>query len=66
MCLILKEELLEIQIIKMVENTYTLSSGCNLDIKQYAQLLSTSLPIIWFHKKYNIIDKFIADTCKYA
>lgn len=53
------------QIIKMVENAYALSS-CKIDIKQYAQLFNISLPIIWFHKKYNIIDTFIAETCKYA
>lgn len=50
----------------MVENTYTLLTTCNLDIKQYANLFSTTLPILWFHKKFNLIDKFIADTCKHT
>lgn len=50
----------------MVENAYTLSSNSNLDFEQYSQLFSTSLPIIWFHQNFSIIDKFIADTCQYA
>jgi len=62
-----KEELLELQIIKMVENTYTLlSTTSNLDIQQYTKLFKTTLPIIWFHERFNIIDKFITDTCKYT
>lgn len=48
----------------MVDNVHTLLSSGNLDIKDYAQLFKTALPIMWFHKKFNIIDKFITDTCK--
>lgn len=50
----------------MVENVYTLLSTNILDMKQYAQLFKTSLPIMWFHKKFHIIDKFIINTCKYV
>lgn len=57
---------METNIIKMVENTYTLLFSRNLDIKQYGQLLNTSMPIIWFHQKFSIIDKFIEDVCKYV
>lgn len=57
---------MELQIIKMVENAYILISNHNLDIKQHTQLFSSSLPIIWFHQKYYIIDKLITDICKYG
>lgn len=50
----------------MVDNAFTLSSSCNLDIKQYGQLLNNSLPILWFHQKFDIIDKFIEEVCKHA
>lgn len=50
----------------MVEDAYILSSTCNLDIQQYAHSFKSSLPIIWFHKQFNIIDKFITNTCKYV
>lgn len=50
----------------MVENVHTLLSVSNLDIKKFAQLFKTSLPIMWYHKKFNLIDKFINDTCKYV
>lgn len=50
----------------MVENAYTLSTSCNLGIKQQTDLLKTSLPILWFHKKFNIIHTFIEDVCKYS
>ncbi|CAH1714893.1 unnamed protein product, partial [Aphis gossypii] len=60
------EELLEQQIIKRVNNAYILSSTSNLDIKQFAHLFRSSLPIICFHKQFTVIDKFITNTCKYA
>ncbi|XP_022163641.1 uncharacterized protein LOC111029096 isoform X2 [Myzus persicae] len=63
---VINEELLEQQIIKGVNDAYILSSASNLDIKQYANLFRTSLPIICFLRQFNIIDKFIANTCKYA
>lgn len=50
----------------MVENAYTLSTNCSLDLNQYTKLLNNSLPIIWFHQKFSVIDTFIEETCKHA
>ncbi|VVC32288.1 Armadillo-like helical [Cinara cedri] len=63
---IINEEPLELKIIKMVENVHILLSTNMLDMKQHAQLFKTALPIMWFHKKFHIIDKFIIDTCKHV
>lgn len=49
----------------MVENAYNLSTS-NLNFKQNVQLFKTSLPILWFHQQFNIIDKFIMDACKHT
>ncbi|XP_025200463.1 uncharacterized protein LOC112598268 isoform X2 [Melanaphis sacchari] len=63
---VIDEELLEQKIMKRVNDAYILSSTSNLNIKQYAQLFRSSLPVICFHKQFTIIDKFITNTCKYG
>ncbi|XP_015372700.1 PREDICTED: uncharacterized protein LOC107167979 [Diuraphis noxia] len=62
----INEELLEQQIIKKVNDAYILSSTSNLDIKQFANLFRSSLPIISFLKQFNLIDKFITNTFRYG